>query len=167
MCCESWCVEPSEVISGVVGWNAASKGNHWWRLVGLVLGWSSITLQVQLTSPSSRIPSTMSCLQQFPSLLPRLIHITSTRPTVSFILDFRHWRHTAAHTSDAARCDIDAESLHQYRPGGYHPIRLGDTLKAGRYQVLHKLGWGGYATVWLAKDHRSDSSYDLMEPSSP
>jgi serine/threonine-protein kinase SRPK3 len=44
------------------------------------------------------------------------------------------------------------ESISGYRPGGYHPVSLGDTFKNGRYKVYHKLGWGGYSTVWLAKD---------------
>ncbi|KAJ9223810.1 hypothetical protein DTO169C6_3924 [Paecilomyces variotii] len=44
------------------------------------------------------------------------------------------------------------EKLSRYRPGGYHPVCLGDTFKNGRYTVYHKLGWGGYSTVWLAND---------------
>jgi len=52
-------------------------------------------------------------------------------------------------------CDIDAEPLHRYKKGGYHPIHLGDRLSNGRYKVLHKLGWGGYSTVWAARDIRS------------
>jgi len=51
-------------------------------------------------------------------------------------------------------CDVDAEPLHRYRTGGYHPIRLGDLLKDGRYKIVHKLGWGGYSTVWAARDQR-------------
>ncbi|KAK9251861.1 CMGC/SRPK protein kinase [Lipomyces tetrasporus] len=47
---------------------------------------------------------------------------------------------------------IDAEPLHRYRKGGYHPITLGEFLKDGRYKILHKLGWGGYSTVWAARD---------------
>lgn len=39
---------------------------------------------------------------------------------------------------------FDAEPLHRYRKGGYHPVHLGDRLSNGRYKVLHKLGWGGY-----------------------
>ncbi|KAI0140538.1 kinase-like domain-containing protein [Xylariaceae sp. FL1272] len=49
-------------------------------------------------------------------------------------------------------CDIDAEPLHRYTSGGYHPVHLGDQLKHGRYRVLHKLGWGGYSSVWAARD---------------
>lgn len=49
-------------------------------------------------------------------------------------------------------CDIDAEPLHRYQPGGYHPLALGDILKDGRYEIVHKLGWGGYSTTWAAKD---------------
>jgi hypothetical protein len=44
------------------------------------------------------------------------------------------------------------ESVMRYRPGGYHPVCLGDTFKGGRYTIHHKLGWGGFSTVWLAKD---------------
>lgn len=44
------------------------------------------------------------------------------------------------------------ESLSRYCSGGYHPVNLGDSFKDGRYSVHHKLGWGGFSTVWLAKD---------------
>lgn len=54
-------------------------------------------------------------------------------------------------------CDINAEPLHRYQKGGYHPVHLGDCLKNGRYKILHKLGWGGYSTVWAARDIRSCS----------
>ncbi|KAG5945206.1 hypothetical protein E4U59_006219 [Claviceps monticola] len=54
------------------------------------------------------------------------------------------------------RCDIDAEPLHRYRPGGYHPLLLGDVLEDGRYKIIHKLGWGGFATTWAAKDRKDN-----------
>ena len=44
-----------------------------------------------------------------------------------------------------------AESLEKYRPGGYHPVMIGDLLH-DRYRIVDKLGYGGYSTVWLARD---------------
>lgn len=44
------------------------------------------------------------------------------------------------------------EGLERYRPGGYHPVVVGDTFKDGRYTIFNKLGFGGYSTVWLAHD---------------
>ncbi|MGH0175276.1 UNVERIFIED_CONTAM: hypothetical protein FKN15_070310 [Acipenser sinensis] len=35
--------------------------------------------------------------------------------------------------------------------GGYHLVNIGDTFN-GRYQVLRKLGWGNFSTVWLCQD---------------
>ncbi|KAE8139481.1 kinase-like domain-containing protein [Aspergillus pseudotamarii] len=46
-----------------------------------------------------------------------------------------------------------AESLEKYKPGGYHPVMIGDMLH-GRYRIVDKLGFGGYSTVWLARDTR-------------
>ena len=36
--------------------------------------------------------------------------------------------------------------------GGYHPVHLQDEYSDGRYRIVHKLGFGTYSTVWLAKD---------------
>jgi serine/threonine protein kinase len=46
----------------------------------------------------------------------------------------------------------DLEPHLRYRPGGYHPVHLDDRLLEGRYRVLHKLGDGGFSTVWLCQD---------------
>ncbi|KAI9036249.1 kinase-like domain-containing protein [Aspergillus affinis] len=43
------------------------------------------------------------------------------------------------------------ETLEEYRPGGYHPIMIGDLLH-NRYRIADELGSGGYSTVWLARD---------------
>jgi serine/threonine protein kinase len=41
-----------------------------------------------------------------------------------------------------------------YRSGGYHPVKIGNTL-GKNYLVVHKLGFGGYSTIWLAVDKTS------------
>ena len=45
----------------------------------------------------------------------------------------------------------NTEYIELYEPGGYHPVELGDKF-SNRYVVEHKLGYGGYSTVWLARD---------------
>ncbi|PSN59103.1 kinase-like protein [Corynespora cassiicola Philippines] len=55
-------------------------------------------------------------------------------------------------------CQIDAEPLYRYGAGGYHPIHLGDILGDGRYEVIHKLGWGASSTVWAARDRESNQN---------
>jgi hypothetical protein len=51
------------------------------------------------------------------------------------------------------RASLPAEKLERYCPGGYHPIHLGDVLQ-DQYKILHKLGFGSEATVWLARDKK-------------
>ena len=46
------------------------------------------------------------------------------------------------------------ERLHRYCLGGYHPITIGDQLH-NRYTIIHKLGFGSYSTIWLARDQDS------------
>ena len=51
------------------------------------------------------------------------------------------------------------EPLDNYKPGGLHPIILGDRLgDNGRFRVVHKLGHGGYGTVWLCQDTLSPTT---------
>ncbi|KAJ7682229.1 kinase-like protein [Mycena polygramma] len=48
-----------------------------------------------------------------------------------------------------------------YRPGGDHPMKPGETVHA-RYEIMRKLGWGEYSTVWLVK-FRSSKRYAAMK----
>jgi serine/threonine-protein kinase SRPK3 len=43
------------------------------------------------------------------------------------------------------------EKLYDYEPGGHHPVHLHDVFN-NRYRVIHKLGSGGFANVWLCRD---------------
>ena len=46
---------------------------------------------------------------------------------------------------------LEEEALEEYDPDRYYQTKYGDVL-GGRYGILAKLGYGGYSTVWLAKD---------------
>lgn len=46
------------------------------------------------------------------------------------------------------------ENVLNYRPGGFHPVILGDALKDRRYKIYHKLGYGSFSTVWFARDSK-------------
>lgn len=43
------------------------------------------------------------------------------------------------------------EGTASYRPGHFHPVYIGDVYHE-KYQVLNKIGYGQYSTVWPVKD---------------
>lgn len=51
----------------------------------------------------------------------------------------------------------EVEHVEDYQPGGLHPISIGETFAKGRYRVIHKLGFGGSSTIWMARDNLQDS----------
>ncbi|KAK4444784.1 hypothetical protein QBC34DRAFT_474301, partial [Podospora aff. communis PSN243] len=55
-----------------------------------------------------------------------------------------------APSSNAAISGIE-EGRDSYKPGGFHPVYIGDIF-AEKYEVLSKIGSGVYSTVWLVKD---------------
>ncbi|KAL2511165.1 ser/arg-rich protein kinase 4 [Abeliophyllum distichum] len=54
--------------------------------------------------------------------------------------------------SETSDYTSEDEGTEDYRRGGYHAVRIGDTFRYGRYVVQSKLGWGHFSTVWLAWD---------------
>ncbi|EWZ96953.1 CMGC/SRPK protein kinase [Fusarium oxysporum f. sp. lycopersici MN25] len=84
------------------------------------------------------------------------IRISVPSIAVAFFPTYVRQYHGGQTPAQEYRCDVDAEPMHRYRPGGYHPVALGDSLSDGRYKVLHKLGWGSYSTTWAAKDQTHD-----------
>jgi serine/threonine protein kinase len=50
--------------------------------------------------------------------------------------------------------DAPAEDIGHYGDGGWFPIYIEDLFGDRRYKILNKLGFGGTATVWAARDLR-------------
>ena len=46
---------------------------------------------------------------------------------------------------------IEEETFPDYLAIRYYPVRIGEVF-ASRYQVVGKLGYGAFSTVWLARD---------------
>ncbi|KAK7019670.1 serine/threonine protein kinase, CMGC [Paramarasmius palmivorus] len=68
------------------------------------------------------------------------------------------WDTQTQYSSPSAESFVteDEEDLEDYVVGGYHPVQIGDVFNEGRYEVVRKLGWGHFSTVWLVKDTKSD-----------
>ena len=68
--------------------------------------------------------------------------------TPAVVLDY------SSNGSDEDYSDDEEEGEEGYRPGGYHPVNIGDKFAAGRYVVIEKLGWGHFSTVWRCFDSK-------------
>ncbi|KAI5886645.1 kinase-like protein [Schizophyllum commune H4-8] len=60
----------------------------------------------------------------------------------------------------------ETEDITFYMPGGYHPVRIGEVFSGtkGDYRIMHKLGQGAFATVWLAQTVSSRAFVALKIP---
>ncbi|KAK3994281.1 kinase-like domain-containing protein [Cladorrhinum sp. PSN332] len=59
------------------------------------------------------------------------------------------------HLYHIRRRGVSVENANQYHRGGFHPIIPGDLLgDNARFRVVHKLGVGGFGTVWLCRDNQ-------------
>lgn len=58
---------------------------------------------------------------------------------------------------------LDEEDYEDYCKGGYHPVYIGERYNNGRYEIVRKLGWGHFSTVWLAKDHSNNSKHVALK----
>ena len=61
--------------------------------------------------------------------------------------------------------DDGDEGEEGYRPGGYHPVSVGQRYHT-RYTVLQKLGWGHFSTVWMVRES-GHAARCIWEPSYP
>ncbi|KAI1129374.1 kinase-like domain-containing protein [Nemania abortiva] len=57
----------------------------------------------------------------------------------------------------------NVEDVEKYIPGGYHPVDIGDEIgpNGKRYEVLHKLGFSSFSTVWCVRSCLTNRYYAL------
>jgi len=48
---------------------------------------------------------------------------------------------------------VEEEALPHYKSQHYYPAQIGDEYLS-RYEVVAKLGYGSYSTVWLCRDNK-------------
>lgn len=58
--------------------------------------------------------------------------------------------------------DDEHEGEAGYKPGGYHPVKVGEVYNQ-RYVVIKKLGWGHFSTVWMVKDRKVIATGDSLQ----
>jgi len=56
---------------------------------------------------------------------------------------------------------IEEEREPFYSPSIFYPVQIGEVLNS-RYQVVGKLGYGGYSTVWLCRDLTYEQAHLLI-----
>ncbi|KAF4456354.1 CMGC protein kinase [Fusarium austroafricanum] len=71
-------------------------------------------------------------------------------------------------TDNAYEVEELSEPLERYSEGRYYPICIGEIL-VNQYRVEHKLGHGGFSTVWMAYDmvEKRDVALKIMSPKPP
>ncbi|KAG6597797.1 CMGC/SRPK protein kinase [Phytophthora cinnamomi] len=50
--------------------------------------------------------------------------------------------------------ESEEEGESSYKPGGYHRVQVGEVYNS-RFEVLEKLGWGHFSTVWKCLDRQT------------
>lgn len=68
-------------------------------------------------------------------------------------------------SDDEGEVEDECEPAERYDEGLYFPVCIGEVL-ANRYRIEHKLGHGGFSTVWMAHDMNSedDVALKIMTP---
>ncbi|KAJ5737795.1 uncharacterized protein N7483_002920 [Penicillium malachiteum] len=92
-----------------------------------------------------------------PSLQIRSLLSLSQSPCHTRLPNSRSFAQLSQRIAGKPRIKYDwirgVEELADYEPGGYHPLIVGETLQGGRYNIVDKLGHGGYSMVWLTYDN--------------
>ncbi|KAI6756061.1 hypothetical protein HG530_011797 [Fusarium avenaceum] len=63
-------------------------------------------------------------------------------------------------SDDEGEVEDECEPVERYNEGLYYPVCIGEVL-VNRYRIEHKLGHGGFSTVWMAHDMSNDNDVAL------
>jgi len=86
-------------------------------------------------------------------------HTTSRIPVREYTSSGSYTKPMSDQKSENPECSFpmykpmeDIEPFERYTVGDYYPVRIGERFCSARYHIVHKLGHGSYATIWLARD---------------
>lgn len=95
-------------------------------------------------------------MSSFLKLIPKIIRRPPAR-TAPRVFSNQNFERISAHKR------VEEETFPDYLAARYYPVRIGEVFTS-RYQVVGKLGYGAFSTVWLARDLRCGTSNDLQRP---
>jgi serine/threonine protein kinase len=95
--------------------------------------------------------------ETFPSNIMATMKILAGKPSKEppdSILDRADESLDNCSNTDEDYSDDGDEGTEGYKIGGYHHVNIGDKFNA-RYNVIEKLGWGHFSTVWMCWDRKA------------
>lgn len=93
-------------------------------------------------------------LKFYYTIIVRLFHVRTYFCRFQITKDPKILTEEDLHRIMISDTQTESEDVMKYELGGYMPINVGQVVGPRKeYQIVRKIGWGQFSTVWLTK-HR-------------